>query len=78
MSKANVVFNLEFVATEYASNNVLKKVDKQVSSKDMNEYYNRDEACDKTITEIDTEDAFNYYNYRVGSTGCFNRNKMIE
>ena len=52
----------------------------------MVDYYERKEACDYTVDEnedddtyqINSQDAFNYYDYRIGSTGGFNRNGNLE
>lgn len=77
MDKSSIIFNMQFVATEYASKNIQKKVGKTVNTKEQHDYYDRDEACDKTRSE-EIEDAFNYYNYRIGSTGCFNKNGFVE
>ena len=66
----NIIFNLEYRYTQYSKKNLnLKERKLRINTKDMYDYYNRDEACDKTIQ---TEQAFNYYNYRVGSQGGFN------
>lgn len=66
----NIIFNLEYRYTQYSKKNLnLKEQKLRINTKEMYDYYNRDEACDKTIQ---TEQAFNYYNYRVGSQGGFN------
>lgn len=67
---SEIFFNLQYRATEYYKNIPSNQNLQQVNTTDMYEYYERDEACDKTI--CDTEDAFDYYNYRIGSTGGFN------
>lgn len=66
----DIIFNLRYRYTQYTTrslNEIEKK--KQIDTKKANEYYDRDEACDKTIS---TDKAFNYYDYRVGSMGGFN------
>lgn len=66
---ANIIFNARFRYTQYCTKNLSMKEKKyQTNTKDMFEYYDRDEACDKTIN---TKDAFDYYDYRVGSKGGF-------
>ncbi|WP_304001924.1 relaxase MobL [Faecalicoccus pleomorphus] len=66
----DIIFNLRYRYTQYTTrklNEIEKK--KQIDTKKANEYYDRDEACDKTIS---TDKAFNYYDYRIGSMGGFN------
>lgn len=89
MEKANIVFNLQFVTTEFCKTPLSmggKKI-QSVTTQDMFDYYDRDEACDKT--EVNTKDenddqdnnikkGFDYYNYRIGSTGAFNKNGMLS
>lgn len=77
---AEIIFNCQFVNTQF-SNSSDSKI-KTVDTNDMISYYERKEACDYTqenfkdddIYEVDTEKALDYYNYRVGSTGGFNKN----
>ncbi|OUQ06068.1 hypothetical protein B5E92_11555 [Erysipelatoclostridium sp. An15] len=81
---AEIIFNCQFVETQFSTkknNNV-----KQVNTNDMIKYYDRKEACDYTQEKfnndddysIDTNKAFNYYNYRIGSTGGFNNNGNLK
>ena len=82
---AEIIFNAEFVKTEYAGNSC-KNIKKQINTDEMVDYYERKEACDYTVDEnedddtyqINSQDAFNYYDYRIGSTGGFNRNGNLE
>ena len=82
---AEIIFNAEFVKTEYAGNSC-KNIKKQINTDEMVDYYERKEACDYTVDEnedddtyqINSQDAFNYYDYRIGSTGGFNRNGNFE
>lgn len=76
MSATEIFFNLQYVATEYYKNIPSNLDFKQVSTKDMHDYYDRDEACDKSI--CDTEEAFDYFSYRIGSTGCFNGKGFVS
>lgn len=46
----------------------MKEQKKQIDTNEMYKYYDRDEACDKTIS---TKKAFDYYDYRIGSKGGF-------
>jgi len=62
--------------TEYANKKIKDGINNLVTTNDMYDYYDRDEACDKTT--CDTEDEFNYYNYRIGSTGAFNEKGMVS
>lgn len=79
MSKGNIFFNIQIRSTEYAGNKIKDQIKKSVNTVDMHDYYDRDEACDKSYDEgIDTKDAFDYYNYRIGSTGCFNGKGKVE
>ena len=75
MNKSEIFFNLQYRATEFASESSKQKL-KSVNTGEMFDYYDRDEACDKTI--CNTEEAFDYYNYRIGSTGAFNEKGMVE
>ena len=82
---AEIIFNAEFVKTEYAGNSC-KNIKKQINTDELVDYYERKEACDYTVDEneaddtyqINSQDAFNYYDYRIGSTGGFNRNGNLE
>ena len=73
---AEIIFNAEFVKTEYAGNSC-KNIKKQINTDELVDYYERKEACDYTVDEneaddtyqINSQDAFNYYDYRIGSTG---------
>lgn len=68
MDKAKIIFNLEYRCTQYMNRRMtLQEGKKQVNTQDMYNYYDRDEACDKTI--CNTEKAFDYYDYRIGSEG---------
>lgn len=72
---ANIIYNVRFRKTEYSKSNNNSKRGK-TDLKKMYDYYNRDEACDKTI---DTGKAFDYYDYRLGSQGGWtNGNKSID
>lgn len=72
---ANIIYNVRFRKTEYSKSNNNSKRGK-TDLKKMYDYYNRDEACDKTI---DTGKAFDYYDYRLGSQGGWmNGNKPID
>ena len=70
---AEIIFNAEFVKTEYAGNSC-KNIKKQINTDEMVDYYERKEACDYTVDEnedddtyqINSQDAFNYYDYRSG------------
>ncbi|MDH6367400.1 MULTISPECIES: relaxase MobL [unclassified Breznakia] len=78
----NIIFNLQYVATEYFKGTVPKGM-KEAVTEDMINYYDRDEACDKTIVpakikQTNTDEAFDYYNYRMGSTGGFSRDGFIS
>ena len=65
-----IIFNLQYRYTQYTKKTLNKKQEKKrINTKDALEYYDRDEACDKTIN---TSDAFDYYDYRIGSAGGFN------
>ena len=76
---AEIISNLEFVKTQYATSSQ-DNTFKTINTEEMLDYDERKEACDYTTyngttideNSIDTERAFNYYNYRVGSTGGFN------
>lgn len=59
----NIIFNVRYRQTEFSKSN-----HKKTSLSKMFDYYDRDEACDKTIK---TSEAFNYYDYRLGSKGGF-------
>ena len=82
---AEIIFNAEFVKTEYAGNSC-KNIKKQINTDEMVDYYERKEACDYTVDEneaddtyqINSQDAFNYYDYRIGSTGGFNRGEQAD
>lgn len=70
---AEIIFNLQFCKTEFAKGK--SNTFKQISTDDMLEYYERQEACDYTDTKYtNSSDAINYYNYRIGSNGGFNQN----
>lgn len=75
---AEIIMNCQFVKTQFASgeSNTFNEVD----TGDMLDYFEREEACDYTQDgygdnefEVNTSDAFNYYNYRIGSTGGFGK-----
>lgn len=67
MSNSKIIFNLEYRCTQYATKRLkASEKKKQVNTNEMYDYYDRDEACDKTIS---TQDAFDYYDYRIGSEG---------
>lgn len=81
---AEIIFNCEFVKTQFSRNS--NPTSKSINTDDMIKYYERKEACDysqeqsdsdKTYT-VDTNKAFDYYNYRIGSTGGFNRNGNLK
>lgn len=70
-----IIYNVRFRKTEYSKDKNTSKRGK-TSLKKMYDYYNRDEACDKTI---DTGKAFDYYDYRLGSQGGWtNGNQPID
>lgn len=80
---AEIIFNCEFVKTQFAQKqgNTFKKI----NTDDMIDYYDRKEACDYTeisneddTFNVDTNKAFNYYNYRIGSSGGFNKNGALK
>lgn len=81
----NIIFNAQFVATEFFKGNIPAKM-KQIETGNMYDYYDRDEACDKSyydedkegIEIIDTKQAFDYYGYRIGSTGSFNHTGILK
>lgn len=60
--------NIQYKQTQYSKSNDNKQ---KIDTGAMCDYYDRDEACDKTI---DTEDAVNYYKYRIGSNGGWGKN----
>ena len=60
--------NIQYKQTQYSKSNDSKQ---KIDTGAMCDYYDRDEACDKTI---DTEDAVNYYKYRIGSNGGWGKN----
>ena len=60
--------NIQYKQTQYSKSNDSKQ---KINTGAMCDYYDRDEACDKTI---DTEDAVNYYKYRIGSNGGWGKN----
>ncbi|MDQ0361552.1 relaxase MobL [Breznakia pachnodae] len=73
-----IIFDLRYRATEYFRGKPPPKLLK-TNTKGMHKYFNRSDACDKTFYSLDagietenTKDAFDYYNYRIGSTGAFN------
>lgn len=69
-SSPKIIFNLQYRYTQYTKKKLnAKQEKKRINTQDAFEYYDRDEACDKTIN---TQDAFDYYDYRVGSEGGFN------
>lgn len=45
---AEIIFNAEFVKTEYAGNSC-KNIKKQINTDEMVDYYERKEACDYTV-----------------------------
>lgn len=66
----DIIFNLRYRYTQYTTRKLNEnEKKKQIDTKKANEYYDRDEACDKIIS---TDKAFNYYDYRIGSMGGFN------
>lgn len=71
---AAIIFNLQYRGTEYfkSKNKKILKID----TKTMFDYYDRPEAVDCTEVEP-TKGAFDYYNYRVGSTGAFSTNGTV-
>lgn len=75
---AEIIFNLQFCKTEFAhnsSNNTFK----QINTDDMLKYYDRKEACDYSESKYaNTSDAINYYNYRIGSNGGFNKDGPLK
>ncbi len=71
MAKNNIIYNMRYRYTQYADKKLtMKEAKLQTNTSDMFEYYDRDEACDKTIS---TSDAFDYYDYRIGSKGGFTK-----
>lgn len=76
MSKSpKIIFNLEYRYTQYTKKKLNEKQEKKrINTQDAFEYYDRDEACDKTIN---TKDAFDYFDYRIGSEGGFNAKGSI-
>ncbi|MFQ9767978.1 MAG: relaxase MobL [Thomasclavelia ramosa] len=80
---AEIIFNCEFVKTQFAQKN--GNTFKKINTDEMIDYYDRKEACDYTeISDeddsfnVDTNKAFNYYNYRIGSSGGFNKNGSLK
>lgn len=79
---AEVIMNCQYVYTQYSSKTNANGKSNKINTNDMCDYYEREEACDYTNYEgidddqhvIDTNRAFDYYNYRVGSTGGFGKN----
>lgn len=69
INKMEIFLNLQYRQTEYSANT--NSHQKKINTGEMCDYYDRDEACDKTI---DTEDAVNYYKYRIGSNGGWGKN----
>lgn len=67
---AKIIYNVRFRKTEFSQSKDTSKSGK-TSLKKMYDYYNRDEACDKTV---DTGKAFDYYDYRLGSQGGWTKN----
>ena len=69
MTRPNIIFNIRYRYTQYCTKTLSFKEEKnRVNTGDAYDYYDRDEACDKTIS---SKDAFDYYDYRVGSKGGF-------
>ena len=52
---AEIIFNAEFVKTEYAGNSC-KNIKKQINTDEMVDYYERKEACDYTVDENEDDD----------------------
>ena len=72
----NIIFNLEYRTTQFCNKYQTKQeVKKQVDTQKMFKYYDRDTACDKTIS---TDKAFDYYNYRIGSQGGFQKDRYVD
>ena len=80
----NIIVNLDYRPTQYAKKLNVKEKKLQVNTKKAYDYYNRDNACDKTLpldkksNDIDTQRAFNYYSYRIGSAGSFTQNEYLD
>lgn len=69
MTRPNIIFNIRYRYTQYCTKTLsLKEEKNRINTGDAYDYYDRDEACDKTIS---SKDAFDYYDYRVGSKGGF-------
>ena len=75
MATPNIIFNIRYRYTQYAQKRLSFEEQKnRINTKDAFEYYDRDEACDKSIS---TSEAFDYYDYRMGSQGGFNEDGDI-
>ena len=68
INNMEIFCNIQYKQTQYSKSNDSKQ---KINTGAMCDYYDRDEACDKTI---DTEDAVNYYKYRIGSNGGWGKN----
>lgn len=76
MSSPAMICNLEYRMTEFNKGRLTSQQAKmKINTQDMYKYYDRDDACDKTIC---TKDAFDYYDYRVGSTGGFDGRGAVD
>lgn len=73
----NIIFNLQYRATQFFKG-ALPTGAKNINTYESFDYYNRSEACDMSIVEENTDKSFNYYAYRVGSTGCFNEEGVVS
>lgn len=75
MATPNIIFNIRYRYTQYAQKRLSFEEQKnRINTKDAFEYYDRDEACDKSIS---TSETFDYYDYRMGSQGGFNEDGDI-
>lgn len=92
-SSPNIIFNVGYVATQYHkgfkpekmktinTDDALKYYDREdacdKTSYRENDNENNVQELDEDFMQVDTNKAFNYYNYRVGSTGGFNSDGVM-
>lgn len=79
MSNHGIIFNIGYRTTEYYKGQPGNL--KSTTLKEAFEYYDDPEKCETAVSNensIEMEDAFNYYDYRLGSSGGFSRNGRVK
>lgn len=78
MASPDMIFNLRFRATEFHPDPERSGLE-TIKIKNSIEYYDRADAVDRTsLKQEKTDDAFDYYFYRIGSSGAFNAQGDVD